>query len=966
MRISVVVKRSLTHREDGIAALFDMRSAKESSALTYYRRLRAFTRSVVSGILCMAVGAGVACAQTAIQPVELTTELQTNPLGVDLATPRLGWNLAALDKNAHGLDLQGYQIQVAANRAALQAGHGEVWDSGHVVAKNTWQVRYAGTLLLPARTYYWRVRAWDGAAQAGPWSATAIFTTGLLRSDWKADWIASPFKTQSKDAPLPVFRKAFTVQPRVEQALLFVSGLGQYEAHLNGQSVTATVMNPGWTDYRKTVLYNTYDVTKLLRPGANVMGVLLGNGMYNVKPTAGRYSKFTGSFGAPKLRLQLAIRYTDGTEEQVLSDDSWLTHQGPITFSSIYGGEDDDARLLARGWDRAGFDASGWVHAEKIVEGPGGALLSAMEPPMVIADRLKPIRITHPRPGVTVYDLGKNMSGWPEITVIGTIGAQVTLLAGELLKSDGTVTQKSAAAGPSAPVLFRYTLRGGEAEHWHPRFSYYGFRYVQVTVAAPNQSESATRILGLEGDFVHADVSIAGQFSSSNSLFNKIHGLIDRAVLSNLASIVTDCPTREKLGWLEQTYLNAGTLMLNYDVRGLYEKMTHDEEDAQLADGLIPSIAPEYVAFVDDSGKNTDFRDSPEWGSAIVLGPWALYQITGDREPLIEAYPSMRRYLAYLGARSKGHLLDYGLGDWYDIGPGAPGPSKLTSRYVTATATYYEDLQAMAAIATIAERPEEIAGYKAEAVRVRDAFNAKLFDPSTGRYDRGSQTAESMPLALGIVPDGHQQQVLDLLISDIHGHQDHVTAGDVGFHYLVRALTDAGRGDVLAAMLSRTDAPSYGYQLNQSATTLTEAWDSNPDSSQNHFMLGHAEEWFYRGLAGIQVDMGRGIEDAIWLKPLPVAQVSHAEASERTAMGIFRSTWKRIPSGSVVFTVEIPVGAHARLWLPVANGATVTSLQAQAGVSAAAPGNGNWEARLGSGLYRFRVSRVIEPGLSPH
>lgn len=915
---------------------------------------------VISCMLC-------AFGQTAIRPVDLTTELRTEPMGVDVAMPRLGWTLVAADKRAQGVEESGYQVVVSTAKAGSRRAEAEVWNSGHVVARAVWQVRYGGSPLLPATRYCWKARAWDGGREPGPWSPVATFTTGLQREqEWKALWIAAPDGSgKSGGMHLPVFRKAFSAQRGVTQAVLYVSGLGQDEVHLNGRSVTHSVMNPGWTDYRKTVLYDTYDVTGLLRPGRNALGVLLGNGMYNVTPTAGRYDKFTGSFGVPKLRLQLAIRYADGTRQQVLSDGSWRTHDGPITFSSIYGGEDEDARLLLPGWDGAEFDARSWGHAQQVDE-PGGAMVSAMEPPMIVANRVKPVGVTHPRAGITVYDLGKNMSGWPEITVSGPAGVRVTMLPGELLQADGIVTQKSAAAGPDDPVSFRYTLRGGGAEQWHPRFSYYGFRYVQVTVAdaaqAVARATAPTRVDALVGDFVHADVAVEGRFSSSDALFDRIHGLIDRAVLSNLASIVTDCPTREKLGWLEQTYLNSGTLMLNYDVRGLYEKMTRDMEDAQLADGLVPGIAPEFVAFVDDAGKSTDFRDSPEWGSAIVLSPWALYALTGDEEPLEDAYPSMRRYVAYLGRRSRGHLLDYGLGDWYDIGPGVPGPSKLTSRYVTATATYYEDLQAMAQISVIAGHAEDSAGYQAEAGQVRDAFNAKLFDPTTGRYDRGSQTAEAMPLALGMVPDGHRQQVLERLIADIHAHEDHVTAGDIGFHYLVRALTEAGRGDVLAAMLSRTDAPSYGYQLAQGATTLTEAWDANPVSSQNHFMLGHAEEWFYRGLAGIQVDMARGVDDAIWLKPMPVVQVKHAEASARTAMGTVRSGWRRLSSGVTGFTIEVPVGAHARLWLPVAKGSGVTVVTAKAGMIRT-PTESGWEALLGSGTYAFRVSGAKESGL---
>ena len=700
----------------------------------------------------------------------------------------------------------------------------------------------------------------------------------------------------------------------IAQALLFVTGLGQYEARLNGKNVTATVLNPGWTDYRRTVAYDTYNVTPLLHPGANALGLLLGNGMYHVDDTRHRYTKFVASMGQPKSIAQLEVTYTDGSHERIATDTTWQTHPGPITFSSTYGGEDYDARAEPLGWDKPGFSAKDWQPA-CAVEGPGGTLRAGQSAPLTIAQQFTPQHITNPAPGVTVYDLGENMSGWPAIKVQGPAGATIRLLAGELLDSHGRVTQKSAHAFPDAPVLFDYTLSGSASpETWHPRFAYYGFRYVEVTTTTPAQAQP--KILSLTGDFIHADVLTAGTFTTSNPLFTNIHRLIDGAVLSNLVSVLTDCPTREKLGWLEQTHLNASTLMLNYNVTSLYEKMARDMEDAQRPNGLIPSIAPEYVAFTDDAGHDTEFRDSPEWGSAIILSPWALYQFTGDTLPLTEAYPAMQRYLAHLSSRSSGHLLSYGLGDWYDIGPGDPGVSQLTGKSVTATATYYQDLTAMAAIARLTGHPGDAPAYLSEAAEVRDAFNSKLFHANTGVYDRGSQTAQAMPLALGMVPADHVQQVLAHLIDDIHAHHDHVTAGDVGFHYVVRALTDLGRSDILAAMLSRTDSPSYGYQLTRGATTLTEAWDTNPDDSQNHFMLGHGEEWFYRGLAGLSVDMARGPQAAIELRPSPVAGVDSASATYNSALGPVTSAWQRTPNGGILLKVSIPVGAEATLRIP--------------------------------------------------
>jgi hypothetical protein len=390
-------------------------------------------------------------------------------------------------------------------------------------------------------------------------------------------------------------------------------------------------------------------------------------------------------------------------------------------------------------------------------------------------------------------------------------------------------------------------------------------------------------------------------------------------VRSNIVSILTDCPHREKLGWLEQTHLFAASLMSDYDVSALYRKTSDDMQDSQDPSGLVASIAPEVHKFLDSKGRSTDFRDSPEWGSAVVLSPWTAYQFYGDPEPLRAHYGSMQRYVEFLQAKTKDHLLDYGLGDWYDIGPRAPGYSQLTSKRLTASATLYEDLQDMNRIATVLGKSDDAASYAQQAAALREAFNASLFHADFGSYDRGSQTANAMPLALGMVPASSREAVLQNLVRDIEAHQYHVTAGDIGYHYVVRALTDAGRSDVMAKMLAVTTSPSYGYQLAHGATTLTEAWDSNPNSSQNHFMLGHAEEWFYRGLAGIDFDLSRAPGEQIRIQPyIPEpgdGSITHAVASMLTPLGRIASAWSS-SGNTVTLTVDVPPNSTAVVALP--------------------------------------------------
>ncbi|MDE2050809.1 MAG: family 78 glycoside hydrolase catalytic domain, partial [Gammaproteobacteria bacterium] len=656
-------------------------------------------------------------------------------------------------------------------------------------------------------------------------------------------------------------------------------------------------------------------------------GVMLGNGFFNVEKYPGRYTKLAGTFGRPRLILQLSLLFADGSQDVVLSDGSWRTRPGPITLSSVYGGEDFDARLEPHGWDHPDLDEHGDSGWKPVVEvgSPGGVLRAQGIPPVAVAHTYEPVRMTIPKPGVFVYDLGENFSGWPVIAVRGAAGRRVRLLPGELLDDQGLVTQRSANARPDDAVFFEYTLAGNGIERWHPRFSYYGFRYVQVEGAAPRGlgEPGEPELLELNGEFLHTNLARAGSLSAGNPLLDRIHRLILQALLSNTFSVLTDCPHREKLGWLEQTYLDADTVYYNEDAVTLYEKMMRDMMDSQLPDGMVPAIAPEYVAFLNADGTDSAFRDSPEWGAAIVLSPWATYRYTGDRRILATGYPAMCRYADYLASRAQGGLIAYGLGDWYDIGPKPPGESQLTSRALTATATYCELLRTLSKIARALGHRADARRHARLAVEAKRALNTHLFHPTAGRYDRGSQTANAMPLALGLVPGAHRAAVLENLIADIRAHGNHVTAGDVGFHYVVLALMRNSRGDVLYDILTRTDPPSYGYQLARGATALTESWNADPDKSQNHFMLGHAETWLYGGLGGIHIDMSRRQPaNRIRIAPQAVDGIDAASAHYRSVLGEVAVCWRK-EKGRLHLQVQIPAGTEATVEIPARTPAEV-------------------------------------------
>jgi hypothetical protein len=880
----------------------------------------------------------LACAtHAALVPAGLRCEYRVNPLGIDAKRPRLSW---VLESSERGQKQTAYQVLVASSLAALARGEGDLWNSGKVGSPRASQVEYAGKPLASYERCFWKVRVWDRQGKPGAWTQPAEWSMGILQpSDWTAAWISLPKEAQSVGA-LPVFRREFSVDKRVRRAVVYASGVGFFELYLNGRKVGDQVLSPLWTNYRKTVNYLAFDITRDLKPGANTFGAALGNGFYNV--TGGRYIKYKGSFGDPAFLLQARVEYEDGTVEHVVTDARWKAAPGPVTFSCIFGGEDYDARREHPGWMLPGFDDSAW-RAAATGANPGGELVAESAPPVKVMESFRTVRVTEPAPGIRVYDLGQNFAGWPRIRVRGKAGASVKMSTAELLGPDGKIDPTSAMGAWKGPgISFNYTLKGGGVEEWHPRFSYTGFRYVQV--------ETDAEVLSLEGDFVHSSAERTGSFTSSNTLFNRVEKLVDYAVRSNFQSVLTDCPHREKLGWLEQSYLMGPSILYRFDGASFYAKIARDTREAQLDNGLVPDIAPEYTVF------RGGFRDSPEWGSAAVEVPWLAYLWYGDTRVLSESYRTMVGYVDYLESQAKDGIVSQGLGDWYDIGPGGLGPSKLTPMGVTSTAAWYHDLKILEQAATVLGKPEDARSFAARAARVREDFNRRFFDAANGRYATGSQTAQAMPLVYGMVPEGQRDRVLASLVADVRNRGNKQTAGDIGYHFLIAALTAAGRSDVLYDMNVRSDNPSYGYQLSKGVTSLAEDWAANPHSSQNHFMLGHVQEWFITGLAGInQAEGSTGFERLV-LRPAPAGELTSVSAHFDSIRGRIESRWTR-ENGTFRWRVRIPAGATATVFVPAASAGAVKEGAVPAAKAAGLklvreePGYAVFEAV--SGVYSF-------------
>jgi hypothetical protein len=702
-----------------------------------------------------------------------------------------------------------------------------------------------------------------------------------------------------------LLRKDFSLSEIPKQAIVYVCGLGHYKLYINGLQFDKSVFKPLWSDYNKTRYYNAFDIAPLLRKGINTIGVMLGNGMYNV--SGGRYYKFQGSFGPPTLLLCAELKYDDDSCVKVVSDSSWRWSLSPIIFNCIFGGEDYDARLEQSGWNMPCFDDGKW-RSVVVQEAPKGELMPQNANPMIVAETFRVAEYKKMDSCSYLFNFGQNHSGFPTIKVKGRRGQKIRLYPGEILENNGQHIKQSDSG---APYWFEYILKSDSVETWTPSFSYYGYQYIEVKDIDYLEGSSAVKpvLLDIESNFVHSSAKTTGTFECSNELFNRIHFIIDRAVRSNMQAVFTDCPHREKLGWLEEIHLNGPGLLFNYDLRHFLPKVMRDIADAQLDNGLIPDIAPEYTVFKDG------FRDSPEWGSAGVIIPWMYYEWYGDDSLIKEYYPVMKRYTDYLGTQANGFILTHGLGDWYDYGQKPAGVSQNTPAGITATGHYYMCADYTARAAALLGKKEEQNQYSGLAENIAAAFNKTFFDSASCRYGNGSQCSYAMPLFLDIVPKEYKKAVLDNLVAAIKANDWKLTTGDVGNRYLYQTLAMNGLDEVMYRMHNRMDVPGYGFQLSLGTTTLTEQWDPRKGHSWNHFMMGQIEEWFWKSLAGIRPDIANPGFLHFFIEPQPVGDLKWVKASYESTHGTIVSDWG-IENGKFTISVQVPVNTTASLKLP--------------------------------------------------
>jgi alpha-L-rhamnosidase len=894
-------------------------------------------------------------------PVDLRCEYLKDPLGMDEVRPRLTWRVEGggrktevengkseignLKDTPRGVKQVAYQILVASSEERLARDEGDLWDSGKVESDQSLHVEYAGKPLSSRMECFWKVKVWTASAlnpeprtlNPSSWSAPARWTMGLLApAEWQAKWIGAP--TDDMVEPAPMFRKTFSADKKIKSAMVFVSGLGYYELRLNGAKVGDHVLDPKFTRYDRRALYVTHDVTGQVKRGGNVLGVMLGNGWYNYHTGNAWIFDAAPWRAKPKLLLQLELEFTDGTRQTVVSDESWRYATGPVRFDGMLNGDVYDARLERDGWDAPGYDDAAWA-AARVVDAPKGALTAQRMQPIRVTRVIKPVRVTQPKPGVYLYDLGQNIAGTARLTVTGPAGTEVKLQYAERLHDDGTLNQgnMSRFCKTGEFQTERYTLKGEGTEVWNSRFMYHGFQYVQVT-GFPGEPKPEN----LEALVMHTDVDRVGAFESSNELLNRIQQATRWSYVNNLHGHPTDCPNREKNGWTGDAHLAAETGLYNFDTPAMYTQWMLDFQDEQKPTGELPGIIP-------TGGWGYAWGNGPAWDSAYILIPWYLYQYHEDARILARHYGNMKRYVDYLTTRARNGIVSFGLGDWC--------PAKtVTPANVTSTAYYYVDAMILARSAELLGKTDDAAKYTRLADTIRSAFNREFLDRKTKRYANGSQTALSCALYQGLVDPADREAVVEHLVTEVERRNNHLDCGILGAKYLLHALSENGHADLAYRVATQTTFPSWGHWIQQGATTLWENW--NGEGTHNHVMFGDISAWFFNTLAGIRLDPSAPGFKRIIIKPSVLAlsgvegvgDLTWVKCHYDSMYGRIVSNWRIAPStsllrpgsgqvraggGALVMEVEIPPNTTATVFVPATEASLVTESRRPA---AEAPG----------------------------
>jgi alpha-L-rhamnosidase len=883
----------------------------------------------------------------------MLVEYAENPTNIDELHPRFSWIISSAKRNQ---SQSAYRIIVASSLQNLSENKGDLWDSGRVESAETIQHEYSRNNLKSNTAYYWKVIFWDLTGRSHESPATKFQTAFLSVNDWIAQWIGKGSKVEKlppqgfykntkeqfkgvdsiiHDGNSLLLRREIDLSKKIRTAKAYVTGLGYYEFYINGTRAGDHVLAPAKTPYHQYILYDTYDVTDLLKQGINAFGIHLGNGWYNP------YKKWWNDyrmqwFGSKKAIAQILLTYTDGTRQWITTDKNWRWVQGPVTYNCVYDGEIYDANLDHEGWTKAGYNDSSWKPVT-VFNKPKARLLSHRMPPIKVNERFKPKEVRIALAGRRVYDIGQNFAGWVRIKAIGHRNTILKIRFAEDLNTDGTIDVTS---NEHANATAEYHMKGEGIETYEPHFTYFGFKYVEITAL-----DGPLNIIDVEGRAVYSDNFQGGQFECDNELVNKIHKATVWSQKSNMMGYPMDCPQRdERLGWFGDAQVTAEEAMFNFDMALFYEnwfegiKANQDEKT-----GDIPIISPR--PYIHDDGI--------EWSSTYLIMLWQYYNYYGDQRILQRHYSSMKRYMDFLDSISKDLILPKGwIGDWGSMVKGwkEGEPASLP------TAFYFMNAKIMSDVAGILENKSDQEYFRNLSGKIKEKFNKTYLNIETANYNDGSQMANSFPIYLGIVPENLKSRVLGNLVNDIVVKNNvHLTTGVLGTKYMPEALARLGRGDVAWGIINQKSTPGWNDMMSK-YTTMCEFWTLQ--QSKNHVMMGSIDAWFYKYIAGIQLDEDNPAFASFIVKPVLLDSLRTAKAKIETIRGTISSEWER---GNSRFSlkVEVPFNTSAMIYVPGDKGSEVreSGLPAEqaSGVESFGFKDGTHIFKVHSGQYVFSI-----------
>ena len=921
----------------------------------------------------------VSCNKTKDNTINITNlscEYLDNPMGIETPKPRFGW---IMNSEVNGEFQTAYQIIVSDSPTEILANNGTIWDSEKVISNKSNNIEYGGQSFKPGKRYWWKVKVWNADKHEQEWSKGSWFETGLFSaSDWQnAKWIGlskdnrsdefsfRPFKTRIMTESRmvtshasPLFRKSFSIDKEIKTVRAYVSGLGYNELYINGNRVGEGVLNPGQTCYNKRAYYEIFDIAPYLKNGKNTVGFMMGNGFYgqNIAFGAARLN-----YGNPMLKCLLKFEYKDGTFESIITDKSWLSTTGPVVFDNVYAGETYDARLEVENWNNNDCNTSAWDNAIELTKVKVPVLTAQLLQPIKKIKYFNPVNFYKAKTGKTIYDAGQNISGWAKIKVNEPAGTKITLRYAENLSKDLQQIDPT-TTGPHATGFIQteiYVCKGTHDEVWEPRFTYHGFRYIEV------DGISKPMLNSLKLCFVRTDVERDGTFSCSDQLLNKIYSTSMWTIEDNLHNVPEDCPHREKCGWLGDAHTSVEVMNYNFDMRRMWIKFMKDVE-TNLGNGVVtytgipasPGI-PTNIAL----GKRVCQEARPDWGVAIILIPWNSYVFYNNTRILEENYVHMVHWMDYLKNDVKDGILSLGYGDWCHVDwkgrDSIPTPIALTS-----TAYYYYSLQLMGKIAKVLNKPEEAKQYLKESISIKKSFNKKFLEEDLMTY--GTQTGNAVALDMGLVPEGKEKAVAKSLAKlELEQKENgYFTCGIHGMKRLFSMLSRYGYEKDVFKLLRNKKFPSFNYLFDHGFTTWPESfqnYEANEENithgSHNHPMQSGFAMWFHQNAGGIKPDESNPGFEHFTIKPFGYNHLKFVKATYQSVFGEIKSEWN-VDGNKFSHLVCIPVNARAKVMVPASNPGSVVFIKNGESENIVFKGyaNGFASYELASGKYEIQSS----------